>query len=227
MDHPPVLELLTVLIVVLIGALQLREGAFRAWLLLVNVFAAGLLTFNLWEPLARGLGTASPGLDPYADALTIAVLFSLSLTGLRLLTVKLAPVEVALPPLVRRGGGLVFGLATGYLVAGILLCLVQTLPLPQRFLWYDPREGMGLGAPDRVWLAAMHRASGVIFDLPAGRERWFDADGSFIVRYARYRRRDENGFTARNRGEFPTVLEVKPPESRTTDLEQSTVRMLP
>jgi hypothetical protein len=208
--RPPLLELFTLAVMALVAVLQLREGLFRSFLLLVNVLFAGLLAFNFWEPLARGLGEISTGLDAYADALVLVLLFCLFLGGMRLLTLYLAPEDPSYPPLVRRLGSILFGLMTGYLIAGVLICVMQTLPLHERFLWYDPDEGLALGGPDRVWLATMHRAGGVIFDLPAGRERWFDADGSFIARYTRYRRHADSGEPARNRGEFPAVLETKP-----------------
>jgi hypothetical protein len=211
MDRPPLLELFTLGIMVLFALWHLRQGAFRAFLLLVNLVVAGLLAFNVWEPLATGLAVVSRGLDPYADALVLTALFGLCLAGLWLATLHLAPEEPALPPLARRGGSILFGLLSGYVTAGILICVLQTLPLPREFLWYNPEAGLGLGAPDRVWLAAMQRASSVVFDIPGGGERWFDADGSFIPRYARYRRRANDGTVSRNRGEFPSVLDVKPP----------------
>lgn len=208
--YPPVLETLTVCVMLAVAAFQVREGLFRAWLLFLNVSFAGLLTFDWFEPLARAVGSLGPTWDDYADAVSIAVLFCVLLLALRWVTAYLSPSEPALPPLVRRVGGFLLGLASGYLLAGILLCTVQTLPLPERFLGYDPEIGIGLGSPDRVWLATVHRASGRIFDRPRGQTRWFDADGSFILRYARYRRLPADGVPRRNRGEFPLVLEVVP-----------------
>lgn len=210
MLRPPLLELLTLALMAGIAALQWRIGLFRAFLLLVNVLLAGFLAFNFWEPLAFGLGLVSTSLDRYADALMLILLFGLFLGGLWLLTWYLAPEDPALPPLVRRGGSVLCGLLTGYILAGLLLTVLQTLPWHARFLWYEPDAPIGLGAPDRVWLAMMHRGSGVIFDYPGGGERWFDADGSFIARYARYRRHGAGSGLDRNRGEFPPVLSARP-----------------
>ena len=58
----------------------------------------------------------------------------------------------------------------------------------------------------------MHRASGVVFDRSDG--EWFDADGSYIDRYARYRRLSEGAAEPKkNSGEFPPILEpAKEPE---------------
>jgi hypothetical protein len=56
----------------------------------------------------------------------------------------------------------------------------------------------------------MHRGTGEVFDRPAGAERWFDADGSFIIRHARYRRHAEGRAEPYpNQGEFPPVLEAR------------------
>ena len=88
-------------------------------------------------------------------------------------------------------GGAVIGLAAGYLVSGFLVAAVQTLPLPDNFLGYEPRveEGRRYFPPDRIWLATMHRAGAVPFSRTADT---FDADGTFTLRYGRYRRYSED-----------------------------------
>jgi hypothetical protein len=206
------LELLTVVLMLAVGLVQVREGIFGAAVLLLNVILAGLVAFNFWEPLADLVGSPSRLLDSYADAVCLVFLFVVTLGLLRLLTSYLTPNELWFPPIVRQLGGPLVGLVAGYLLAGILICVFQTLPWHERFLWYDPDEGMGLGAPDRVWLAIVHRASGKVFDYGAGEEKWFDADGSFIPRYARYRRyRDGKDEPLPNQGDFPTTLGTERP----------------
>jgi hypothetical protein len=87
---------------------------------------------------------------------------------------------------------------------------LQTLPLPKRFLGYDATRGAGLGRPDRVWLAIVHRTTGRVLDRID--EAWFDADGSFAERYTRYRRTDGSLDCARpNQGEFEPVLSTQKP----------------
>jgi Colicin V production protein len=204
------LELLTIVLMLLLAALQTRAGLFAALVLFCNVIVAGVLAFNFWEPLARMLGQHSPRLDQYADALWLTALVALFLIMLRWLTSYLAPRRLTLPPRFDRLGGALVGCCTGYLFAGLVSCLLQTLPLPERFLGYDPQKGSALGAPERVWLSLVHRTSGVVCDQPD--ERWFDADGSFAARYARYRRiREGSTSPLVNQGEFPTVLGSRPP----------------
>ena len=207
-----VLELLTIAMMLSLAGLQARAGLFGAVVLFTNVLVASFLAFNFWEPLARGLGALSPRIDPYADAIWLTALFALILVLLRLLTSYVAPRALTLPARVQHVGGAVVGLCTGYLVAGVVICVLQTLPLPQRFLGYDAEAGSAIGAPERTWLALVHRASGVVFDAAGDEERWFDADGSFSARYARYRRtRDGNSGPLANHGEFAPVVSTRVP----------------
>jgi hypothetical protein len=87
-----------------------------------------------------------------------------------------------------------FGLLTGYLVAGFLICVAQTLPFDEHFLKFDARvEANAPGAkvrrvmpPDRLWLSMMHRASKA--SLSWDDDSAFDPDGSYELRYSRERR---------------------------------------
>jgi hypothetical protein len=206
-----VLILIVLVILVAVALFHSWEGLFGAAIAFFNVLIAGFVAFCLFEPLAGWLGGLSDAVDAYADALCITVLFLLSFLALRFITAYVAPKDLEFPEWPRRIGGGLFGLMTGYVIAGIFICLLQTLPLREKFLGYDAKQSLGLGGPDRVWLATMHRASGQVFRQ--WERKWFDADGSFIPRYARYRRlAEEKNEPQRNRGEFPSVLGTKPPE---------------
>ncbi len=207
MERPPVLEVLTVLMLLAAAGVFAWRGLFRGARFFFLTLAAGLLAFNFWEPLAAGLDHLADG-APAADALSLSFLFVVFLLGLWLAARWIAPGDMSFSPWVKRLGGAAFGLATGYLLAAILICTLQTLPVGQRFLGYDPERGVGLGSPDRVWLALVHRTSGQVLDRLD--EDWFDADGSFILRYERYRRiADGRAEPEANRGEFPEVLSAK------------------
>src|SRR5262249_36281508 len=92
--------------------------------------------------------------------------------------------------------------ATGYLVSGFLLCVLQTLPLERNFWGFEPtleRGGPAAGLrrvlpPDRVWLATMSWASRNPMAQSAsdGSDPSFDPNGSFELRYARHRRASES-----------------------------------
>ena len=113
-------------------------------------------------------------------------------------------------------GGAAVGAVTGYLVAGFLICMVETLPLDQNFLDFEPRTAgesslRSVFPPDRVWLALMNQASKAGFrwkedrDDPEGGPA-FDRDGTFELRYARYRRTTETRPAMPYFGEFDREL---------------------
>jgi hypothetical protein len=146
----------TLLLMALTGLVFWREGLLTAVTMLVNVGLAGAAAFSLGGPLAglleaRTVGTALAG---YEDGLCLMVVFALTLAGLRLTTHLLAPRQLDYPPLLQRGGALVFGLATAYLAAGFLVCVLETLPWPEHALFAERRAGTReVLAPDRVWQA--------------------------------------------------------------------------
>jgi hypothetical protein len=172
-----------------------REGLLTAVTMLVNVFVAGLVAFNFWEPIAGSMESSLQGslLEGYEDSLALFALFALTLGLLRLLTNSLANVELQLPALVQQIGAVVVALLTGYLLAGFLVCMVQTLPWSKNFLGFDPTADADAPKlrrfmpPDRVWLALMHRAGAGPLSQPD--TTTFDPEGSFEMRYARERRK--------------------------------------
>lgn len=186
------MDILAGLIILAIAYAYSVEGLFTACTMFINVLLAGMFAFNFWEPLADMLepelaGAAALG---YEDALVLVLLFWLALGSLRLVTNQLANAEIEMPLLAQRIGGAVFGLLTGYLVCGFLACVLQTLPWHENFMGFEPKYEQGrplrrVLPPDRVWLAFMHRVGAGAFSQ--GSET-FDKDGSFALRYARYRR---------------------------------------
>jgi len=193
--------LLTLVIMGLITYAFWREGLLTALTTAANVFLAGLAAFAFWEPLAGLLGPMFAGsfLQGYEDAVSLMVLFAIALGLLRVAVNNLANAHLEYHPLLRQGGTVVFGLLTGYLASGFLLCVLQTLPWHVHFLQFDYRvqeNGGGAKAPrvlppDHAWLALMRGA------MPG-----FDPDGTFELRYARYRRYDDARDAMPYKGEF-------------------------
>src|SRR5262245_39013836 len=185
---------LTFVVMIAVGYAAIREGVLTALCTLINVVLAGVVTFNFFEPLATQLDGMfqNSAVSGYEDALSMFALFCLSLGGLRVVTNNLANQELDLPARLQQVLSVLVALVTGYLVAGFLVCMLQTLPLTEKFLGFerevDPQMG-GLRRmlpPDRVWLGMMHR-------MGAGPLSWegnttFDPEGTFELRYARYRR---------------------------------------
>ena len=191
------LGVLTVFIMLAVTYAFWQEGVLTAFTMLCNVILAGVVAFNLWEPLADLLDPLLAGsfLHGYEDSVCLVLLFSLTLGLLRLATNNLANRLVEYHPVLQQGGSVLCGLLTGYLASGFLLCVLQTLPWNRHFMGFESKvDPEAAGAkirrvmpPDRVWLAMMHRAG--LAPLSQASPT-FDADGSFEERYWRYRREE-------------------------------------
>jgi uncharacterized membrane protein required for colicin V production len=208
------LAFLTVVIMGITGFVYFREGLLTAFAMVCNVFLAGLLAFCFWEPLADLLDPllSNNALHGYEDFLALFLLFSIPLVIFRWVTNAVAPHTVEFFTGLQEGGGVLFGLAIGYLVSGFLVCVLQTLPWHQEFMGfnseYDPSQtGAALRRvlpPDRVWLGLMNRASKVTFSTGG---KGFDNHGSFELRYARFRRYNDKGEVAPFMGETTPAKE--------------------
>jgi len=111
---------------------------------------------------------------------------------LRVVTHNLANTEMGLAAIVQQVGSVAVGLVSGYLLAGFLVCMLQTLPWSEKFLGFDSSvdpQGSAIRRvmpPDRVWLALMHRAGAGPFSNEGATT--FDPEGTYELRYARQRR---------------------------------------
>lgn len=188
---------LTLVVVVIVAYARAREGLLTAITLLLNALLAGLIAFNFFEPIADELGKAFKGsfLDGYEDALVLFALFAGSFSLMRVICNNLANQELDLPAIPQQVGSAAVGGLTGYLLAGFLVCVLQTLPWGEQFLGFDhkvdPQGSVIRSAlpPDRVWLAMMHHAGAGPFANDGSTT--FDPEGSFELRYARQRRTKE------------------------------------
>jgi hypothetical protein len=187
---------LSILVMLAAGYAMVQEGAHAAFLMLCNVFLSGVVAFNFFEPLAREIEPifADGVLAGLEDAFCLLGLFAGTLGLLRWATNALCPNHPEYHPLGNQIGAGLFGLMTGYLLAGFLACLFQTLPWRVDFMGFQHRVEPQSGThkvrrvlpPDRVWLALMHRASDVPLSRGPGKD--FDPDGDFETNYARNRR---------------------------------------
>jgi hypothetical protein len=193
------LGFLTILVMLLTAYAFWRQGVLPAFAMAVNILLAGMVAFNFFEPIAAELDPMLAGsfLHGYEDSLCLMVLFCLTLLFFRWATNALIHTTIEYHAVFQQGGAVLFGLLGGYLVAGFLLCVAQTLPLDQHFLKFEARIDPSAPAakvrrvlpPDRVWLALMHRASEG--SLSWGDESSFDPDGSYEIRYNNERRASE------------------------------------
>lgn len=186
-------------IVIILAAIYAfwHQGVLAAFAMTVNILLAGLVAFSFFEPLADQLEDmlADSFLQNFEDSIALVALFSLTLVFLRWASNALMHTVVEYGPVVQQGGAVLFGALSGYLVAGFLLCVAQTLPLDRHFMHFeaqlDPNTSAAklrrLMPPDHIWLALMHSASGTKGPLDWD-EVQFDPDGSFEIRYAHERR---------------------------------------
>jgi hypothetical protein len=215
------LAILSILIMLALGYAYLVEGLFTGFLMFCNVFLAGLIAFNFWEPLANQMDMLFLGsfLHGYEDWIALTGIFCLSLGLLRTLTHSLDNTLIEFDEHLQKAGGAIFGLVTGYLVAGFLICVLQTLPWHEKFLLFEPRLDPNQGPlgrvfpPDRVWLALMYRAGAEPFTNSEGLET-FDQAGNFELRYQRHRRYNESRDPLPYTGEFDRELRRIPGASR-------------
>lgn len=189
------LTFLTIAIMLAVAYAFFVQGLLTAICMMVNVFLAGLVAFNFWEPIADSLRTSFSGspVDGYEDWLCMIGLFIVTLLTLRVVTNLIAPSEPEIRPALQQVTAALCGLVTGYLTAGFLVCALQTLPIAEDFMGFSAKIDAAGGMrrflpPDRVWLALMQRGS--MGSLDNGET--FDPRGYFEQGYERHRRFGEN-----------------------------------
>jgi hypothetical protein len=221
----------TVFMMLAAGYVYFKEGLLTSLAMFCNVFIAGIVAFNFFEPLANLLEPALAGsfLAGFEDALSLVVLFCLTLGIMRLVTNNLANTMVDYHQLAQQGASTVLGLLIGYLVAGFLICVMQTLPMHEKFMSFDWHYSESdtmvrqFFPPDRVWLSLMRRAGAyplsneddpdvkISEDKKTEYDRYitFDKYATFELRYARYRRHGDNRDPMKYRGEFDRQIHRK------------------
>jgi hypothetical protein len=226
------LVVLTLAVMAAVAYAYLREGLFTAFAMCCNVFFSGLVAFNFWEPIANFLEPtlANTFLKGCEDYFCLLLLFCITLGALRTLSNALANVQIDFPLPLQRGGAAFFGLATGYLTCGFLLCAMQTLPWYEHFMGFSSeyRAEDGLRRfipPDRVWLSLMYRAGAFAFsnnvdEAPnpqgvSGMEEnyykyyTFDRSATFELRYQKYRRYGDTRDPANYLGDLDEDIKFK------------------
>jgi Colicin V production protein len=214
------LAFISILMVLALGYAYFVEGIFTAFLMCCNVFISGLVAFDFWEPIADQLEPSfrDTFLQGYEDAFALVLLFSATLGALRVLTNNLSNTRIEFDERAQGIGGAILGIMTGYLTAGFLSCVLQTMPFRTTFLGFDGRydpQQSGLRRilpPDRAWLALMHYAGAHAFST-GDNEPTFDQSGTFELRYARYRRYPEDGAPRAYGGELEQEMRARPSTS--------------
>ena len=217
------LVVFTLLLMVIVAVAQYRNGLFTSVTMLIQVMLAGLIAFGFWEPIADQLDSywpANSAMAGYEDCIVLTGLFALALLGMRLTTNRLNKAAIDFPIMVQQITSPAAGALTGYLLAGFLICVFQTLPIEETFFGFEPRRSDEPGLrsylpPDRVWLALMRHAGAYPLcwnednpaaDNPSDRYATFDRNGTFELRYARNRRHTDRRGPMPYQGEFDEQL---------------------
>ncbi len=205
--------IMTTALLIMLGTAyaQYRNGLFSSFAMLIMVLISGLVAFGFFEPLADLLDPVfqNNALSGCEDMIVMVLLFAATLFVLRLATTYLNTEMIDEHGHLQHLGAMAVGLLTGYFLAGFLICAMQTLPLDVDFLGFEPREANEVNdrpyrpfyPPDRVWLSMMRQASAGSFSwkderdpkTEAAVDRYvtFDREGTFELRYMRYRRNTE------------------------------------
>lgn len=216
------LSALVIMVILLCAAFMFQEGLFSAGIVFFCAVISGLVAFSYFEPLADLIELYMGSFAPYADILSMLGIFSLTVSILRLTTDQLAPTMIELPGVLHHSGGVAFGVLLGWMMAGMLVCALQTLPLHQNFMGYSYRNlesGNAFNA-DRHWLAFVDRASRGLFETDPARP--FDPRADFIIRYHHFRRTDDEGNTARGAAAAEADVPVRVPRANTTGRRRGT-----
>ena len=194
-------SILLILIFVAVFASLMTQGLWSNTITLVNVNTAGLFATNYFEPVARFFEGQEESLTYLWDFFSIWLLFGISMIVLRMATDYMSQVKVRFFKPVEVAGGYVMAVWASWIVLCFATMTLHTAPLSRNFLrggfQRQPDSKMLFGlAPDRVWLAWVHRESkGALSRFRESAP--FDAGGDFIIRYSNRRGQFENeaGFT--------------------------------
>lgn len=202
------LILATVIFMLILGIAYWRAGVFTAFCMFASILLAGVITFNFWEPLANLLEPAlkDTPIKGFEDFIVMAGLFIVTLLILRVVVNLLNSHRIEYHAVLDQFGGAFVGLLAGYFLSGFLICAVETLPLHENFLGFEPKSEKdsilrAVMPSDRAWLALMRQVGSGAFgrrlnpvpdeDLPYGPYHTFDPKENFEERY-RYLRRHGN-----------------------------------
>jgi hypothetical protein len=193
------ITILLALIFVGCFAFLYKSGLWTNTLTLVNVLTAGLVATNYFEPLATWLDQQEPRLTYVYDFLCLWLIFGVTVSLLRVATDYVSPVKVKFHGLVEKIGGPIMAVWVSWVVLCFATMTLHTAPLARSFLAESfqphPQAKMLFRlAPDRKWLAWVHRESQGSLSRLNGVNA-FDPRGDFIMRYGTRRHNFEGQMT--------------------------------
>ena len=114
-----------------IAVYQALQGTFSAMIMAILTILCAVVALNFYEPVGQLLVGR---LAAYAEPVALLALFALPLLILREVFDRCIRGNVLLGLWPDRLGGAAFGLLAGIFLTGMLMIVVQLLPLPGTFL---------------------------------------------------------------------------------------------
>ena len=182
-----VVVIIATILILAIAFYQAIQGMFSALVMAVLSVLCSALAFNYYEPMAEALiGAGLQG--GLAHGTSLLALFVIPLLLLRICFDRFLRGNVVLGLWSDRIGGGAFGLLTGLVLVGMLMVIVQLLPLPASFLGFrpytdslEPAHGMGARLAARFTLGLAKRLSaGGLAPIGAG-QRFADAHDDLLL----------------------------------------------
>ncbi|MCL4195739.1 MAG: CvpA family protein [Thermoguttaceae bacterium] len=198
-------SLLLLLIFAAVVAFSYTEGLWGNVIRLINVVTAALLAVNFFEPAGRWVEGLAEQAAPYADFLSLWILFLIFYSILRVITDRFSRHKVRFMMIVDRIGSGFFACWTAWVIVCFATMSMHTAPLARNFMFggFKPGESMffGVAAPDMQWLAFTQTVSRQAFSRTVSEGEYgydadrpsesklavFDRQAVFIPKYAAFR----------------------------------------
>ncbi len=193
------ISILLILTFIACFAALMKGGLWSNTITLINVVTAALLATNYFEPLAEWFDSQDSSFTYLWDFLALWLIFGVSMLVLRAATDYVSNVKVRFFMPVDQVGGIVMALWSSWVLVCFATMTLHTAPLARNFLdgSFQPTptsKMLWAAAPDRLWLAWVHRESlGPLCRL--GAVVPFDPRGDFVYRYGIRREEFEKQLT--------------------------------
>ena len=154
------LNLLVLLMLVLITFFQSLQGLFAAMILLVLSVISSVVAFGFYEDLYKGL--IAQWLPAEGQAVSLMVLFLVTLLVLRVVLDTAIKGNVLLPQRANRIGGGILGFFAAMVMTGTAVTAIQMLPFDREVLGFARHEAVnGRLLTHGVWFGADRFAVGL------------------------------------------------------------------
>jgi uncharacterized membrane protein required for colicin V production len=189
-------DVILIALVLLMTYALSSEGLWGAALMFFNVLFAGIIAMNFYEPVASLIDKT--GLNwGMSDALSLLVLFCVSVLLLRLTTESIAPGMVRFPTPIFHVGRLLFALAGSVVLFAVLLVAFETAPIHKKAFGvvdYKAAPPFKMGF-DHGWLAFFQYTTGLFSTRSPTRDPYgeygnaklFDPKGRWLLDHQKAR----------------------------------------